>query len=129
MSEPGQRRRKRLSYRCAAPVDLAVHTEFWRNFTWTAGPWVVRCIGPWGEVQVWASSESEGRRVINAALGLGGWPPAELASAEWVVSVSQSGRLGRPGTCHLADTEEGFAVRIRDGSDGPSTFHPYWLDP
>ena len=129
MSEPGQRRRKRLSYRALGVVDLAAHTEFWRGYEWQAGPWVVRCIGAWGEVQVWAASEPEGRRVATDALTLGGWPLPAIEGAEWIVSVSQSGRLGRPGTCRLADTAVGFAVRIRDGSDGPSTFHPYWLDP
>lgn len=64
---------KMLTYRSNGPVELSAHTAHWTGFTWEAGPVRVKCWGPWGEVQVWASSRGEADRVIGHAAAIAGW--------------------------------------------------------
>lgn len=125
MTLPGAQRVKRLTYRVAGAVDLEAHTEHWRDFVWEAGPIQVSCVGRWGVIQVWASTEAEARRVIAHALAISGWPQADLDAAEFGVRTVSASGYGVPGTCRLKRSGRGYAVRTRAGRDGPSEMVPY----
>lgn len=109
---------KRLTYRCAGAVNLAAHTAFWETFTWQAGPVCVKCEGPWGQVQVWAASEAEGRRVIGAAGALAGWAPLSDPRFEVVASEVRSSRYGRSATMVLRFQRGLPCVSSRMGPSG-----------
>lgn len=115
----GSARKKVISYRCAGAVDLEAHTLHWTNFEWAAGSVQVTCSGPWGSIQVWAASEAEARRVIAHAHAIAGWPSSDVAAAEWAVRTVSGGRWGKPGVCRLRRSGRGYAVRTREGPDGP----------
>jgi hypothetical protein len=121
VSRPGYRR-KRLRYRCNGSVDLEAHTQHWVGFTWQAGPWQVIQEGPWGEIQVWASSEAEGRRVISHVHAIAGWPAQAIAEGQFKVRTTSDTRVGKPGTCHVRMIPDGWAVTTREGPSGPSDF-------
>jgi hypothetical protein len=118
-------RRKRIRYRVRGPFDLVQQTEAWRDFVWQAGPWRCRCIGPFGEIQVWASDRVEGIRVINHALSAGNWDDLDPAEVEWLFAEVDDPRLGKSGVCTVRLTVDGFAVRTREGRSGPPEFHAY----
>lgn len=121
----GVYRRKTVRYRVNGPVDLLAHTEHWRGFTFSAGPVMVKYVGPWGQIQVWASSEGEARRVIGHAMAIAGWGDVPPEETEWVMSVSSGSRNGKGGTCVLRPTVDGWSVTAREGPNGPTRFHPY----
>lgn len=118
----GRPLRKRLSYRDMGGGDLESHTAGWIGFQWQAGPVQVLSVGKWGKVQVYASSEAEGKRVIQHAAGLAGYDIAGDPTHEWVVGEHSGGRIGRSGTMAVKQLPGGVAVRIREGSDGRSQY-------
>lgn len=109
--------RKRLTYRDLTGSDLLTHALHWRGFEWSAGSVMVLCYGPWGQVQVWASSEAEGRRVIAHAAAAGGWNMA-APDVEWSVAQATGGRNGRSGTMRTKETPLGIEVTKRNGPSG-----------
>jgi hypothetical protein len=109
--------RKKFHYRDNSGMDQAGHAAHWQGFTWQAGPVVVKCFGPWGQMQVWASSEAEGRRVIEHAASAGSWD-LSAPEVEWLVSVASGGRNGRSGTMKTKETYLGIEVTKRDGPSG-----------
>lgn len=113
-----QHRLKRLSYRDQNQKSQSQHQEHWRGFVWTSGRWVCSWSGPWGEVQCWASSEAEGRRVIGHACSIAGIPWGPEALGEWNASEAKPGRNGRVGTWGVAEMEGRPVVTKREGPAG-----------
>lgn len=118
----GRGLRKRLTYRDVAGNTLESHAAGWANFEWQAGPVQVLSVGLWGKVQVYASSRSEGERVIRHAASLAGYDLENDPSHEWIVGVHTGGRIGRGGTMRARRLRRGVAVRMRQGSSGPSYY-------
>lgn len=87
--------RKILSYRDLTGASQAATVAHWINFRWTTGPVIVASVGPWGTVKVWASSASEGKRVIRHAGSIGGWDPDDLDVGEWIITGTDNPRYGR----------------------------------
>ena len=109
--------RKKFGYRDVSGMSQAVHAAHWRGFTWHAGPVVVKAFGPWGQMQIWASSETEGRRVIAHAASAGGWD-LDAPEVEWLVSTASGGRNGRSGQMQTKETPLGIEVTKRPGPSG-----------
>jgi hypothetical protein len=79
----------------AAMSSAALH---WKGFSWRSGPVIVAWFSDdWPQVQVWAESENEGRRVVRHALAHMG---AEEDSGVWNVATSTGSRCGIIGTVH-----------------------------
>lgn len=112
---------KRISYRDQTGSPQEVHQAHWSGFTWEAGRTVVSYCGPWGEVQVWASDEGEGRRVIAHACSVAGIPLTGSGVGEWIVTEAKEGRNGRPGTFQVAMVDGGPHVTKRAGPSGSPT--------
>ena len=112
--------RKRLSYRDLGSGTLESHTAGWGGFSWTSGPVQVASYGQWGKVQVYASTEAEGKRVIRHAAGLASYDLDADPGHQWIVGQHQGGRIGRVATMIPQPVPGGIAVRMRDGSDGRS---------
>lgn len=113
----GRKLKKILTYFDQSGSGLEAHVEHWRNFTWQAGPIVVSpCECELGRPQVWAASESEGKRVINHAAAISG---VDLTKVEWIVSTPASARLGVGGTMRIHRDKSGIlGVTKRAGSSG-----------
>lgn len=111
-------REKRLKYRDQIGNSLEAHTAHWANFVWQGGPYVVSHLeGPWGRVQVWASSVAEGKRVIRHAGTIAGVDPDQVGRWEW--HVVQNPRYGKPGTFRVKVLRGGYLhVTKREGTDG-----------
>jgi hypothetical protein len=109
---------KRLSYRDRTGASQEAHAEHWRGFKWNAGPVIVKAVGSWGQVQVWAASANEGKRVIRHAASIGGWNPDTEAGAEWIIQQDTSGRSGRTGQMVTMEGRQGLRVSKRAGPSG-----------
>lgn len=109
---------KRLGYRAQVPVTQEAQAAHWAGFTFQGGPWQVIYKGPWGQMQVWGSTEAEARRVINHACAAAGIDPAD-PRGEWFAAVSSSPRLQRVATFRVADKFGLSVVTVRPGPDGP----------
>jgi hypothetical protein len=109
---------KTLTYRDQTGANLAAHTEHWRGFVWQAGPVIVtHKDGPWGVVQVWASSIEEGKRVIRHAASIAGVDPD--AEGRWEISGTTNPRYGRSATLAPLVLKGGeISVTKREGSSG-----------
>jgi hypothetical protein len=97
----GDRRRalrKKLSYRLPVSVmgetaTLLEMQDHWRGFTWETGPVICGWNSEeWPQVQVWASSQAEGRRVVLHALDHMGAPETD---GEWQYVTVTDPRYGR----------------------------------
>lgn len=72
----------------AALASMALH---WKGFTWRSGPWIVKWFSDYQpEMQVWAATKAEGRRVIRHALShigltddIGEWYYARVTSSRY----------------------------------------------
>lgn len=119
MDHSGRRLRKLFRYRSKSTRDLGQLSAYWENFEWNAGPVCVFHTGAWwGDPQVWAESEEEGRRVIRFAAGEAGIDPDQVG--EWRTSSSRSPRYGMSGTMKIL-RKEGFPwVASRDGAEWPN---------
>ena len=96
----GDRVRKLFRYRSKSSTDLGGLIDHWKGFVWSAGPVIVSHKGGWwGTPQVWASSESEGKRVIQHAATEAGIDLSQVG--EWVITTPRGTRTGVPGTCLL----------------------------
>lgn len=115
-----QRRRiKRISYRDQGNTSQAGHQAHWAGFAWNAGRVIVSYFGSWGEVQVWASSEAEGRRVVLHACAVAAIPTSGPQAGEWVVTEAKQGRNGQPGTFIVPTVGPYAFVSKRSGPSGP----------
>jgi len=112
-------RQKRLSYRDQSGSPQSVHQEHWRDFTWEAGPVIVKYVGPWGQLQVWAASEVEGRRVIGHACSVANIPATGQDPGEWFVYTAKPGRNGQGGSYVTAAIDGHPMVTKRIGPSGP----------
>jgi hypothetical protein len=114
----GQHRLKTLSYRDQTGKSQEAHQEHWRGFQWSSGRVICSWVGSWGEIQVWASSEAEGRRVINHACAIAGIPFTFDPVGELVITEARPGRNGRSGTYGTAIMEGSPVVTKREGPSG-----------
>ena len=65
--------RKEFRYRDQSFADVCAHANHWAGFSWNSGPVQVISKGlAWGQVQVWAESADEGKRVIAHAAAIAG---------------------------------------------------------
>ena len=111
------RLRKRLRYRSLSGIGLGELVDHWKDFSFEGGPYRVRWTGgTWGTVEVWASSEAEGKRVIQHAAGEAGFDPFETGG--WSVRLTSSTRLGVSGTMRVDTTGGYYWITERDGSNG-----------
>ena len=109
------RLRKRLRYRSVSGIGLGELVDYWKDFTFEAGPVVVGHVGgPWGSPQVWAASEDEAKRVLRHAAGEAGIDPDQVG--EWRVGSSDSSRYGVSGTMRVDTTGGYFWITARDGA-------------
>ena len=110
------RLRKRLRYRSLNGHDLSPIVDHWKDFEWQSGPTRVRWTGgSWGTVEVWASTDVEGQRVIQHAAGEAGFDAFETGG--WSIRTTSSTRLGVSGTMRV-NTKGGYWwITSRDGSN------------
>ena len=119
MDHSGVRLRKLFRYRTKSTRNLGQLSAYWQAFTWEAGPVCVRHTGAWwGDPQVWASTEEEGRRVIRFAAAEAGIDPDQVG--QWAVSSSRAPRYGMPGTMRIKEFEGFPWVAKRDGPAWPN---------
>lgn len=109
---------KRLSYRVQGSTSQAAAAAHWAGFTFMGGPVQVKYEGPWGQMQVWASSEAEGRRVIGHACAHAGISPEDPAG-EWFSAVAAGDRWNGPKPYRVKMQYGLPVVTTRPGPDGP----------
>ena len=110
------RLRKRLRYRGSEGVELSALVDHWRDFSWQSGPVRVRHTGArWGNPEVWAASEAEGKRVLFHAAREAGIDPNQVG--RWSARSSDSSRLGVSDTMRVDTTGGYYWITARDGSD------------
>jgi hypothetical protein len=119
MPHSGHRLRKQFRYRSKSGLSIGQRSAYWEFFQWQAGDFVVRHEGAWwGNPQVWAASEEEGKRVIRFAAGEAGLDPDK--TGEWKVSSSSSPRYGMSGTMRI-QLYKGFPwISSRGGAAYPN---------
>jgi len=105
---------KRLRYRSVSGIGLDALIDYWKDFSFDAGPVTVKHRGAsWGTITVWAASVDEGKRVIRHAAG------EALIDADqvgrWEISGSSSTRLGMPGTMRINTSGGYYWITARDG--------------
>ena len=111
------RLRKRFRYRSTSSLGLGEVIDHWKDFVWSAGPVCIQHAGSsWGTPQCWASSVDEGKRVIRHAAGEAGFDPDK--NGRWVVSGSDSARVGVSGTMRVNRKGGYYWITSRDGSEG-----------
>lgn len=107
--------RKRLRYRSLSGIGLGGLIDHWKDFSFSAGPVIVKNIGSTcGSLTVWASSVNEGKRVILHAFAEAGVDANQVG--RWEVSSSTSTRRGMPGTMNIDTTGGYYWITARDGS-------------
>lgn len=118
MAKRAQGRCKTLTYRDQLGLPQYAHQNHWAGFEWDAGKVIVSYAGPWGEVQVWALNEGEGRRVIAHACAIAGIPLTGAGAGEWIVTESKSPRNGKTGRFRTHVLDGSPVVTKREGPDG-----------
>ena len=119
---------KRLSYKDPTMKPEEQHVAHWLGFEWQAGPAIVGFKGsPMGNVQVWAASPSEGRRVIEHACAICGVNP-DHAEWEWIYTSTSNPRYGRTGTMRVVKWDMQGKPMISSRS-GPSGLPGFKRDP
>ena len=115
-SDSPLRLRKRTGYRSQSERDSKQLQEYFLDFSWEAGPVCVGHTGAWwGDPQVWASSEAEGKRVLRHIAGEAGIDPDQVG--RWTVGGSDNTRLGMTGTMRVRRIEGIPWVSRRQGSN------------
>ena len=108
--------RKRLRYRSVSGVGLDGLVDHWKDFSFEAGPVIVKHIGSsLGTLTVWAASIDEGKRVILHAFGEAGVDANQ--AGRWEICSSTSTRFGMPGTMNIDTTGGFYWITCRDGSN------------
>jgi len=113
--------RKFLSYLVAPGVTLESLAAAWRGFSYESGRWKCVLSGPWGVIQVWASSEAEGRRVAEKALSAGGWND-RASEGLWSSREVSGTRWAAPRTWTTAEGNGLIGVSMRDGPNGSPNY-------
>ena len=109
--------RKLFRYRSQSTRDLRQLTDYWKNFTFSAGAVCVYHKGSAvGTPQVWAASADEGKRVIRHAFGETGVDPDQVG--QWGVSGSDNPRFGVSGSIKVKQLDRAVSVTSRKGSNG-----------
>lgn len=108
---------KRLSYRATYQPSQANQAAHWAGFEFVGGPWQVIYKGPWGQIQVWAESEAEGRRVIEHACAGGAINP-QHPQGEWFVVRVASPRYAKPTRYRTMVRFGSPVVTCRQGPNG-----------
>ena len=109
--------RKRFRYRSQSGIGLGELIDYWKNFTFESGSVVVGHVGSsWGNPQVWATTEDEGKRVIRHAAGEAGIDPDQVG--RWTISSSSSSRYGVSSSMSVDTTGGYYWITSRDGSNG-----------
>ena len=107
---------KRFRYRSVSGIGLDALIDYWKDFTFSAGPVIVQHRGAsWGTVKCWAASANEGKRVIRHAAGEAGIDADKVG--RWEISGSSSTRLGVSGTMKVNQAGGYYWITARDGSD------------
>lgn len=115
--------RKLFRYRSKSTRTPEELQAYWSSFTWSAGPVLVIHHGAWwGNPQVWAASEEEGKRVIRFAAGEAGIDPDLVG--KWSLGTSSSPRYGMSGNMRLAEEFGEQWVTRRDGPNGTPLLDP-----
>jgi hypothetical protein len=109
--------RKKFKYRDNTGSPQSVHAEHWKGFRWRSGNVIVRAYGPWGQLQIWAASEAEARRVFLHACSVAGWNLDEQLT-DWAVGSAGGERNGRSGLMATKETPLGVEVTKRSGPSG-----------
>ena len=110
------RLRKRLRYRSVSGIGLNELIDYWKGFSFDAGPVIVQHRGAsWGTVKCWAASADEGKRVIRHAAGEAAIDADKVG--RWEISGSTSPRLGMSGTMKVNQSGGYYWITARDGSD------------
>lgn len=109
--------RKRLGYLDQTGRPQEAHAAHWAGFRFTGGPWRVQCWSPAGKLQVWASSEAEGQRVIRHALVAAGVSPDDPGNT-WSAHRVTHPRYKTVRTYETAVFQGAIAVTKRPGPDG-----------
>ncbi len=110
------RLRKRFRYRSSSGLELGQVVDYWKDFSFQSGGYRVRHTGTsWGNLEVWAASEDEGKRVIRHAAGEAGIDPDKCG--RWSTRRSNSSRLGVSDTMKIDTTGGYYWITSRDGSD------------
>lgn len=108
--------RKLLRYRSKSSTDLGGLIDHWKDFSWSAGSTIVSHKGGWwGTPQVWASSESEGKRVLFHAAAEAGIDLSQVG--EWVTSTPSGTRTGLSGTMRVNKKGGYYWITAREGSE------------
>jgi hypothetical protein len=110
---------KRLTYRHQGTPSQESQAAHWEGFTFRGGPWQVIYKGHWGQIQVWAASEADGRAVVLHACAAAGIDP-EDPNGEWFAAPSSSPRHQRIATYRTALKYGLPVVTVRPGPDGPA---------
>ena len=114
----GDRLRKLFRFRLKTPKSLEQVTAYWKDFTWESGAYLVKANGPWGQQQVWAKDEAEGRRVIMRSLKYGGWVEKEEEVA-WQLDEVKNNRYGLEATFGIDGSINRPWITMREGPSGP----------
>lgn len=87
----------RLNYNAGSEAAVAdAMAEHWTGFEWVSGPVIVSWKSDtYGQVQVWAVSEEEGKGVIQHALAHMG---ADEEEGTYLVGMSSNPRFGKVAT-------------------------------
>lgn len=106
--------RKLFRYRTESSRTSGQLREYWKDFVWQAGNTCVQHSGAsWGTPQVWAASESEGKRVIQHAGREAGIDPDQVG--KWTVSGSDNTRYGMSGKMRRSLRLGDYWLTSRDG--------------
>jgi len=110
---------KRLTYRDQNGLGQAAHASHWEGFEFDGGNTIVYSYGPWGQLQVWAASEAEGKRVIRHAASIAGLAVDDPVVGTWEVTTAKAGRNGQQGRYRVATIWGLPTVTKRQGPSGP----------
>jgi hypothetical protein len=112
--------RKRFRYRSLSGRGLGEVVEHWKDFSFQSGNVIVSHKGhTWGTPQVWATSITEGKRVIQHAAREAGFDADKVG--EWVISGSSSPRYGVSAQMKVDTTGGFYWITARDGSNNRPT--------
>jgi len=111
---------KQMKYWDQTGKTLEEHFLHWKDFVWQAGPIMVGVAGSvLGKMQVWAATESEGRRVVDHAASISG---VTLSPENYIVSTTAKPRVGQAGTMRLKNDGYRWWIGNRSTPAGPATY-------
>lgn len=114
--------RKKFTYRDISGRTAQQIKDDWQHYHYLAGPYVCKWHGRWGQVQVWAKDEYDGRRMLRRALTIGGWSEEDMARGVFTCKRANSERNGRFVTMRVAEGRGMIGVSKRPGPNGSPSF-------